>query len=117
MAASGDNPKSRRPKRAPATTMEGRENQLIALAVDVAEQQMRQGKASAQVITHFLKLATVREGLEREKLRKENVLLEAKTKSLASSDKMEKLYAEALKAMRSYQGQPAEGSYEDQALF
>jgi hypothetical protein len=117
LAASGDNPKSRRPKRAPATTIEGRENQLIALATDVAEKQMRDGKASAQVVVHFLRLATARETLEREKLRKENILLEAKTKALASSDRMEKLYESALRAMRSYQGQPTEGDYDDPALF
>jgi len=93
--------KSRRP---PATTPEARENQLIAAAVDLAEEQIRSGKASAQVITHFLKLATVREKLEQERLRGENKLLVAKVENLASSARQEELYEKALKAMRSYSG-------------
>jgi hypothetical protein len=62
----------------PATTPEGRENQLIAAAVNLAERQLRDGTAAAQVITHYLKLGSTRESLEQEKLRKENDLLEAR---------------------------------------
>lgn len=105
-----------RPKRPPATTLEGRENQLIALAVDVAEEQMRNGKVSAQVLTHYLKLGTTREQLEQERIRRENLLLEAKVNSIASAERIETLYTDALKAMREYQGVPYEGDYEDQDL-
>lgn len=102
MAASktGNKRKSR-----PALTPEARENQLIALAVDVAEEQLRNGTASSQVITHFLKLGTTRAELEKEKLVRENELLRAKAKALDSAEEIKVLYADALKAMRNYAGQ------------
>lgn len=102
MAASktGSKRKSR-----PALTPEARENQLIALAVDVAEEQLRNGTASSQVITHFLKLGTTRAELEKEKLVRENELLRAKAKALDSAEEIKVLYADALKAMRNYAGQ------------
>lgn len=92
--------------RPPATTPEARENQLIAAAVDLAERQIREGKASSQVITHYLKLGTTRERLEQERLRKENDLLQAKVESLASAARVEELYTNALSAMRTYTGHP-----------
>ncbi len=88
----------------PALTPEARENQMIALAVDVAEQQLRKGTASSAIIVHYLKLATVKSQVELEKLKKENELLEAKTKSLESSQHSEQLYHQALKAFSSYSG-------------
>lgn len=86
----------------PALSPEARENQLISLAVDLAEKQLIEGTASSQVITHYLKLATVKEQLEREKLAKENELLRAKTEAIQSAQRVEELYANALDAMRSY---------------
>ena len=77
---------------------------MIALAVDLAEEQLREGTASSQVITHYLKLGTTKERIEREKLEKEVELLKAKTESLQSAKNMEELYANALKAMREYSG-------------
>lgn len=91
-------------KRPPATTPETRENQMISLAVDLAERQLQEGTASAQVITHYLKLGTTRESLEKEKLARENALLKAKSDAMASAKKVEELYGEALAAMRSYAG-------------
>lgn len=94
------------PKRMrPALTPEARENQLISLAVDLAEEQLRDKTASSQVITHFLKLGTTKAELEKEKLAKENELLRAKTESIESQKRIEELYAEALNAMRRYNGQ------------
>ena len=90
--------------RAPGKTVEARENQLIALAVDLAEKQLLAGTASSQVITHYLKLGSTTERLEKEKLAKENELLRAKTESLKSQKKVEELYKDALNAMRSYSG-------------
>lgn len=100
-------------KRPPATTPQARENQLINLAVDVAEQQLRAGTASSQVITHFLKLATGREALERVKLEHENELLKARTEQMGSSHRQEELYAKALKAMKTYQTGEEEEEYID----
>lgn len=89
----------------PALNPDTRENQMIALAVDLAEKQLIEGTASSQVITHFLKLATSRERLEREKLEKENELLRAKTEAIESAKRVEELYSDALRAMRSYRGE------------
>lgn len=91
--------------RRPAMTPDARENQLISMAVDLAEKQLEEGTASSQVITHFLKLGSSKERLEREKLEEENKLLRAKTESLQSQKRVEELYAEALAAMRRYNGQ------------
>ena len=113
MASSGEKEKSKRP---PATTPEARENQLIAAAVDLAEEQILKGTASAQVITHYLKLGTTRERLEQDKLRRENELLQAKVASLASQERVEELYKNALAAMRSYTGNDGLDEYDDQVL-
>jgi hypothetical protein len=93
--------KSRRP---PATTPEGRENQLVALAVDLAEKQLSEGTASSQTISHYLKLGSTREKLEQERLAHENDLLRAKIETLSSMRRVEELYETALNAMRSYAG-------------
>lgn len=92
-------------KRPPATTPEGRENQLVSLAVDLAERQLEDGSASSQVITHYLKLGSTREQLEQERLTSENELLKARVEQLASAKRIEELYETALNAMRTYAGQ------------
>ena len=91
--------------RRPATTLESRENQLVSLAVDLAERQLADGTASAQVISHYLKLGSTRELLEQERLRGENELLIAKVEALGSNQRIEELYKQALNSMRSYSGQ------------
>lgn len=88
----------------PALTAEARENQMIALAEARAEQQLRDGTASSQVIVHYLKLGTAKERLEREKLERENELLRAKTEAMASAQRVEELYSNALAAMQIYSG-------------
>lgn len=88
----------------PALTEEGREKQLEALAVDLAEKQLLEGTASSQVIVHFLKQATSRNKLELEKIKHENELLKAKTESIQSQQRSEALYADALEAMKRYSG-------------
>ena len=91
-------------KRPPARTPEAREKQLINLAVNLAEKQLIEGTASAQVITHFLKLATERERTEREILRSQKELMDAKTESLRAQKRTEELYQKALDAMKIYSG-------------
>lgn len=88
----------------PAATPEARENQLIALAMDVAEQQMLNGTASPQLIAHFLKMGSTRNRYEISKLKRENELLEAKTEAIKSQKDNEELYRNALEAMRRYGG-------------
>ena len=98
-------------KMRPALTPESRENQMIALAVDLAEQQLRDGTASSQLITHYLKLGSTKERREKEKVEEENKLLRAKTKALADSADMKELYSEAIKAMRKYSGKDEQDEY------
>ena len=86
----------------PALTPEARENQLIYLATNLAEQQLRDGTASSQVITHYLKLGSTKEKIEKEILEKQKELITAKTESLQSAKKIEELYANAITAMRNY---------------
>lgn len=89
---------------APAESREARENQLISLAEDLAEKQIRRGTASSQVITHYLKLGTTKASLENEKIKRENELLRAKVESLQSQQRSEELYEQAIAAMRKYSG-------------
>lgn len=97
----------------PATTLEGRENQLVSLAIDLAERQMRDGTATSQVITHYLKLGSTRELLEQQRLQQENELLRAKVEQLASTKRIEELYEQALNAMRTYAGQDPFGDIDE----
>lgn len=105
MGKAQSNSSSNQPRRTRAAlTPESRENQLISLAFDEAEKQLRDGTASSQIITHFLKLATEEKKLEREKLRGENLLVQAKTEAIKSQQRMDELYADAIAAMRRYGG-------------
>lgn len=91
-------------KMRPATTPESRENQLISLAVDLAEKQLMEGTASSQVITHYLKLGSTKEKIERDILKEQKKLIVAKTENLQSAKRIEELYAKAIDAMRHYSG-------------
>lgn len=112
MAKSNKNSPKGTQKMRTAIDPENRENQMIALAVDLAEQQLRDGTASSQVITHFLKLGTTRAELEKEKLRRENEVLSAKAKAYQSGEEMKELYENAIKAMRDYAGQGDSNEYD-----
>lgn len=90
--------------RPPATTPEERENQLISAAVDLAENQLRDGSASAQVLTHYLKLGSSRERLEQQRLKNEVALLQTKREMMESEKRVESLIADALYAMKAYSG-------------
>ena len=106
---------NRRKRRRPPSTAAGLEGRVIAAAMDLAEQQILDGTASAQVITHFVKQGSVRAQIEAEKLHQENLLLEAKIANMQSTQRMEELYANAIDAMRGYSGEPpqsVEGEYE-----
>ena len=97
-----NDPKARTTRQPPATTPEARERQLIAHAVDLAERQLLEGTASAQVISHYLKLGSSRERLEQERLEEEVGLLRIKAEAIASQKRVEELYSQALDAMRMY---------------
>ena len=97
----------------PALTPEARENQMIALAVDLAEKQLMEGTASSQVITHYLKLGSMRERLEREKLEEENKLLRARTKAVENDEASKVRYELVIAALRDYNGLGNMGGQDD----
>jgi len=98
-------PEPKRPRRPPATTPEGRENQLISKAYDLAEKQLTDGTASAQVISLFLKAGSTREVLEKERLKHEVELMRVKAEAIEREKDIEKIMIEALEAMRDYKGE------------
>ena len=114
MAKSTGSDKERRSNRPPAMTPEGREQQLIALAMEATEKRIRNGTATAQELCHFLKAGSPTAKLERQILEKQKELISAKTENLASQKRIEELYVNALSAMRAYSGS-SEGDkeYED----
>lgn len=113
MASTRKTSDSNKPRRPPATTPEAREKQLVALAVDAAEKQIREGTASSQVITHYLKLGSTREKLEQQRLMREVDLLEKKAEGMESAKRVEALYTEAIAAMKTYAGQEPNRAYDD----
>ena len=88
----------------PALTPEAREDQLIALATNLVEKRLIEGTASSQETVHFLKLATTRARLEREKLELDNELTKAKTESIRAQKRSDELFAEAIRAFKTYSG-------------
>lgn len=103
-------PRKRRPS---ARTPEARENQLISLAVDLAEKQIIEGTASSQVMTHYLKLGSTKEKLEKGLLEQQMMLMQAKTEAIQSAKRIEELYKNALNAMRMYTGSPVVSDDDD----
>ena len=93
---------------APAITPDERESRLVSLAMDLAEKQLREGTASAQVIAHYLRLGTRKDKLEREMLEEKNKLLAAKTEAIRAAERTEQLYAAAIAAFKDY------GSHSDE---
>lgn len=90
--------------RRPPISPDIRENQLISLAIDLAEKQLREGTASSQVITHYLKLGSSRERLEKEIMEKQAALMTAKKENLEAVKEYKQLYQDAVQAMRHYSG-------------
>lgn len=88
----------------PATTPEGRENQMIALAMDLAEKRLRDGTASNQLIVEFVKRGATKTLLEKEIMEEQKEMLKAKTEQLKTAKHIEELYANALNSMRKYSG-------------
>ena len=104
---SSDTPRQRRP----AISEEADEKRMISLATDLARKQLEEGTASSQVITHYLKLGTTIAKLEKEKLEKENKLLDAKTESIQSEQRSEELFKQAIEAMKHYSGRGDSNDY------
>lgn len=92
-------------KMRPPISPEAEEQQMISLAMSQARKELEAGTASSQIVVHFLKLATTKEQLQNDKLREENELLKAKTEQIQRQERIEELYADAIKAMKNYAGQ------------
>ena len=97
----------------PALSDDAREKQLVSAALDLAEKRILDGTASSQVLTHFLKLGTAQARLDLEIKEEQKAMTKAKTEALLSEQRTEAMYEEALKAMRSYQGQDVDESEEE----
>lgn len=113
MVSSRQNSEPAKRKRTPATTPEARENQMISLAVDHAELQLREGTAPAAVVVHYLRLADEKTKLEREKLRKEILLTEKKIQQTDTADDLKQMFEEATTMFKVYQGHSTEEEYYD----
>lgn len=100
-------------RRPPARTPEERQNQLISLAYDLVEERLRDGTATSQETTQFIRMGSMREQVELERLRRENELIRAKMEALESAKHMEEIYANAISAMRSYSGSDDEEDFDD----
>lgn len=97
----------------PAETPQGRENQLITLATDLVERRLRDGSATSQEVCHFLKMASPREQMERQKMEYEAQLLQARTENMANSERFGELAEKALKAFKQYAGQSDDEDADD----
>lgn len=97
----------------PSTTFEGREQQLVNLASNLAEKKLRDGTAPSQLIVHYLRLGTTRERLEQERLRQENEMLRAKTEAIESQRHSNEIYEEALRMFRVYSGASDYDDYDE----
>lgn len=97
----------------PAQTAEAREQQLIFLATNLVEQRLRDGSASSAETVHFLKLGSVKEKREREKLEEEIKLLRARTEELQAAKAIEDLYQRAMRNFSIYSGETLPGDSDD----
>lgn len=100
-------------RRSSARSAEAREKEVIAAAYDLAEKQIREGTASSQVISHFLKMGSTRDRLEKELMEEKRKLMAAKTEAIESEKELKELYKEAMNAMRTYTGAGSEEDYDE----
>lgn len=103
---------NKKPRR--ARTAEARENQLISLAFDLAEEKLRNGTASSQIIAALLNLGTSKHKLELERMRKDLEVSDAKIEQMKNQETGRELMEEAIKAFRTYSGQPEEDDYDEE---
>ena len=102
---------------APALTLETRENQLVALAMNLAEQRLRDGKATSQEIVYFLKAGSPDEKLKRQLLEAQAELAKAKAEAIENEKQNAKLFEEAIAAFKEYNGESYEDTEPDQDVF
>lgn len=99
-------PKTRKLHR--ALSPDERENVLIAMAYDLAEEQLADGTVSSQVLSQLIRNGSSRGRAELQKLQRENELLRVKAESIEAAQRTDELYAQALSAMQAYSGMEQE---------
>lgn len=99
----------------PARTPDARENQLISLAYDLAEQRLRDGTASSAEVVQLMKWGSKQSRLEQELNKTKIELMKAKKSALESSQRIEELFDSAMKQFRRYNGVFDEGEDDDYA--
>lgn len=104
-------------KRAPAMSLEAHQNQMISLANKCAEEQLRKGTASSQIICHYLKMGSERERLAVEQARADLELTKAKTKAIESADQINEMFTKALKVFSSYRGETDEEDEDEEDVY
>lgn len=87
-----------------SSTPEAMENEIIAMAYELAAQRIANGTATSAELVHFLKMGSQKDRLEKANLEKDLELKQAKTEALQSAKRVEELYTDAIEAMRSYAG-------------
>lgn len=84
------------------TSAEEAEDLLINKAINLAMKRLEDETASNGLIAEIIKLGTAKERLQKEKLKKENDLLRAKTEAIKSQKNTEEFYSRVLDALHSY---------------
>lgn len=92
----------------PARTEEEAEKRAVGFAMNLAMEQLRDGTASSQIITHFLKLGSLKEQAELRKIEYEIELLQAKRKAIESDEERDRKYEEVIKAITTYTGRDSD---------
>lgn len=100
------NPPPQNSEMYPGISPADHEEKMIGLAMNLVEQRLRDGTATSQETTFWLRLAAQREqdAINREMMEKQMALMEAKIQSLQASDRMEQLITDAMEAFKRYSG-------------
>lgn len=104
---------SKSKRRPQASSPEIQETRMVNYAMQLAEKQLIEGTASPSVITHFLKIGSMRERKELERLENENKLLAARADIIESTKRSEELFVEAMKVFSLYNGTSRQNDEED----
>lgn len=89
-----------------------RERENMFLATELAAKQLRDGTAKAQVVTHYLRMSSPREDIERRMMEAKIALLEGQLAACQNDMATQALIIEALESLREYRGS-GEVQYED----
>ena len=95
----------------PSLTVEGRFDQLVNLAVDLAEERLRDKSASNQLISEIIRYGSQKEKLTREKIQMETQMLAAKADALRAQETSAQLLQDAMRAMTEYS--PSRDEFEE----